>query len=119
MWVLLDDGWMEYDWAAGTTRMVPGTEGAILAAAHGRLLAATDLTADGVSRDWQVRDLTSGAGLRDVRIGADNPSPSISPVGRFVRVQSHYAGVDDKGVVVDPPVSGTGAVKLGGNSYES
>lgn len=42
MWALFDDGWVEYDWATGKTRLLEGTKGMPLDAAGGHYLASYD-----------------------------------------------------------------------------
>jgi hypothetical protein len=80
MWALFDDGWMEYDWASGSTRMIPGTKNAPLDAAHGRFgehdYGETVAT---------IRDFVTGKVLREIPVSKDSFT-GFSPDGRYVRV---------------------------------
>jgi len=100
MWALFDAGWTEYDWQAQKTRLVPGTAQAPLAAAHARFMVDR-------GRTWQVRDLMTGAAVRDIPLseeqGEPTPTPSLSPDGRFARLASHFAGYDESGRLIDDP----------------
>jgi hypothetical protein len=76
MWALVDDGWMEYDWSTGKTRMIPGTEGDRLVVAHGRY-------AEEAGAGWTIKDFVTGETVR--RITADTDLWfDFSPDGRYV-----------------------------------
>ena len=106
MWALFDTGWMEYDWETGATRMIPGTKGAVLEASHGHFLQPTNRD----ETHWVLRDFASGKTLQTMKLipAADDdmglvPAPKLSPDGRFIRLDSHYTGYDDKGNLIQGP----------------
>jgi hypothetical protein len=89
MWGLFDDGWIEYDWRSGKIRMVPGTKGAPLDAAHGRF-GDHDY---GERRDT-ITDFVSGKVLRQIPVGKDGFT-GFSPDGQYVRVIDDSYGTDN------------------------
>ncbi|VXC31661.1 hypothetical protein [Aeromicrobium sp. 9AM] len=106
MWALFDAGWMEYDWKSGATRMIPGTKNAPLSAAHGQFLQPTDKD----ETHWALRDFVTGRTLQTVQLrpATDDdmghvPSPELSPDGRFIRLDAHYTGYDDKDNLIQGP----------------
>jgi phage baseplate assembly protein gpV len=101
MWALLDDGWREFDWATGTTRLVPGTANAPMEAAHGRYA----LYDDGSQIDWLVKDFVTGALVRTVPMDPENNVGNLSPDGRFVRYDggANAAYDGDTGKLITPP----------------
>jgi len=100
MWALLDDGWTEFDWAAGTTRLVPGTANAPMEAAHGRYA----LYDDGRQIDWLVKDFVTGALVRTVPMNPEDNAGNLSPDGRYVRYDGGAnAAFGDKGKLIIPP----------------
>jgi len=96
MWALFDDGWVEYDWRTGQTRLVPDSQSAPLAAAHARFMVDQGMT-------WQVREFAAEGALRDVPLGGDEDArttPEFSPDGRFARVASQFGVYDDAGRLI-------------------
>jgi hypothetical protein len=91
MWALFDKGWVEFDWAAGTTRTVPGTADASLEAAHGRYLLRGPRQDD----DWRVLDFVTGTLVGTVRHGRDDYG-AFSPTGDYLRFSGEYV-IDDAG----------------------
>ena len=95
MWALFDDGWVEYDWAAGKTRLVPHTKGSAFEAAGGVYL---------------VEKPASGATVHDFRTGEElleippttQPVFRLSPNGASVRVEG-YAEYGDDDVLIEAP----------------
>jgi hypothetical protein len=84
MWALFDAGWMEYDWATGSTRTVPGTAGAGLRAAHGRY-AEYPGWADRGTADWIVKDFVTGEVVAAIPLERTSFA-TFSPDGRYLRV---------------------------------
>jgi hypothetical protein len=101
MWALFDDGWREFDWSNGTTRLVPGTANAPLDAAHGRYA----LHDDGRQIDWLVKDFATGSLVATVPMDPANNVGSLSPDGRFVRLDGGASAVWDgeTGKLIEPP----------------
>ena len=89
VWGLFDGGWMEFDWKADATRMVPGTKNAPLDAAHGRFgehdYGETVAT---------IRDFVTGAVLREIPVTKDSFT-GFSPDGRYVRVIDDAYSIDN------------------------
>lgn len=94
MWALFDQGWVEFDWAAGTTRTVPGTRGASLEAAHGRYLLRGARQQD----DWRIIDFVSGRTVATVPHGRDDYG-TLSTTGGYLRFDGTYT-VDESGTAV-------------------
>jgi len=108
IWALFDDGWVEFNWDTGTTRLVPDTRGRSIDAAHGVFADFRDSTEN--SSDWKIRDFTTGRVLADLpRAGgtADNPWGAetgwISPDGRYVRFDSAGAEYGDNDKLIRAP----------------
>jgi hypothetical protein len=87
MWAHLDAGWLEYDWMAGTTRMVPNTGSGVYEVAHGRYAVQG-------KRAWTVHDFGSGDQLTSMATTSGDYG-LFSPDGRFLRFFSE--GVDTMG----------------------
>lgn len=98
MWGLFDAGWIEYDWQSGRTRLVPGTKGAPLEAAHGRFADFKDIRSD-----WKISDLGTGQLIRTIPSSELRQGAAISPDGRFLRLASHFTGTDESGKVIQTP----------------
>lgn len=100
MWGLFDAGWVEYDWQSGKTRLVPGTKGAPLTAAHGRFALYNDVD----HLDWKVKDFVSGKLLRTIPISSIKNFGWFSPDGRYVRLNGKMPSYDAlTGRLIDPP----------------
>ena len=87
MWAHLDAGWLEYDWMAGATRMVPGTAEHVFETAHGRYAVQG-------KRAWTVRDFGSGGQLASITTTNDDYG-FLSPDGRFMRFFDQMSDVAD------------------------
>jgi hypothetical protein len=98
VWGLFDEGWREFDWSTGTTRLVPGTAGADLEAAHGRYAALPGT--DGPR--WDVVDFATGKPVRTVTGLSEMTAVALSPNGRFLRIGG-FINYDEKGNLAEPP----------------
>lgn len=99
MWALFDKGWMEYNWRTGATRLIPGTRNAPLEAAHGRFATYNDVD----QPDWLVKDFVTGKLVRRIQMDPVNNGGTLSPDGRFVRLNGEWPGYNEEGKLVDPP----------------
>jgi hypothetical protein len=99
VWGLFDEGWREFDWRSGETRLVPGTRGAAFETAHGRYIAQPG--PQGLK--WDVVDFASGATVRTVSVkrGGDY-FPTFSPDGHYLRI-SGYVTYNEKGGLAMAP----------------
>jgi hypothetical protein len=91
MWAHLDAGWLEYDWMADVTRMVPDTERRVYEVAHGRYAVQTKTS-------WSVHDFGSGERLASIDTTA-NDYGFLSPDGRFLRFFDQMSEVEDERAV--------------------
>lgn len=119
VWGLFDEGWREFDWSTGRTRLVPGTRGAALEAAHGRYVALPG--PDGPT--WDVVDFATGRSVRTVHLKGKDLFPTISPDGRYLRI-SGFLTYDEDGHLAEKPAPSefldlrTGrSVELPGSEY--
>ncbi|WP_027861923.1 hypothetical protein [Marmoricola sp. URHB0036] len=97
VWGLFDEGWREFDWSTGKTRLVPGTRGAVFEAAHGRYLSTGD---NGPS--LTVADFATGATVRTTPSRGEETFATFSPDGRFLRI-SGYLAYNEKGELAIKP----------------
>jgi hypothetical protein len=105
MWALFDDGWREFDWATGQTRMIPDTAHAQLNAAGGRYADPSESNWDpGSARKghWTVHDFATNAVVREITLEPGELG-GFSPDGRYVRVDAGPTMYDESGHVTDPP----------------
>lgn len=93
MWALFDEGWMEYDWESGKSRMIPGTKNAPLEAAHGRFANYNDVD----RRDWQVKEFVTGDLVRTIPIETIPEGGGFSPDGQYLRLNGSSGATDEKG----------------------
>lgn len=99
MWALFDDGWMEYDWESGATRMIPGSKNAPLEAAHGVYAVYNDVD----KLDWKIRDFVTGDLIRTVPIEQIRNAGTFSPDGRYLRLNGEWGATDEAGNWVELP----------------
>jgi hypothetical protein len=105
MWALVDDGWLEYDWSTGTTRLLPGTKGARLEAGGGRFAnpAEPNWDPDSTAKGrFTVRDLATSAVLRDLTLEPGELA-WLAPDGRHVRIDDGPTTYGDDDRLIDPP----------------
>lgn len=87
MWAHFDNGWLEYDWRSGETRMVPDSE-SVYETEHGRYAAVGPT-------DWTVRDWESGEAISRLPMTKDDYG-FFSPDGRFLRTFDQMAGINQE-----------------------
>lgn len=98
MWALLDAGWIEFDWRAGTTRLVPGTRNDPIEAGGGRYVRSRDHES---GTTWSVHSFDDPTLVLKVDLGGG--VAWLSPDGRIVRVDEGMAGFGPDGRVLDYP----------------
>ncbi|MEO7352603.1 MAG: hypothetical protein ABIR34_12470 [Marmoricola sp.] len=86
MWAHFDDGWLEYDWHTGATRMVPGTN-RTFETAHGRYVVQN-------RTQWTVHDFVSGDQVSQLRVTPDTYG-FFSPDGRYLRFSDQMAVIGE------------------------
>jgi hypothetical protein len=105
MWALFDDGWREFDWSNGRTRVIEDSANARLDAAGGRYANPAEPNWDPDSTEkghWTVRDFATGTVLREITLEPQELA-SFSPDGRYVRVDAGSTGYDETDTIIDPP----------------
>jgi hypothetical protein len=100
VWGLFDEGWREFDWSTGTTRLVPGTKGDILEAAHGRYISGGD---NGPT--LTVADFVTGDTVRTTPSRGEETFATFSPDGRFLRISGYITYNEKGGLAIKPAPS--------------
>jgi hypothetical protein len=100
VWGLFDEGWREFDWSTGTTRLVPGTKGEILEAAHGRYISGGD---NGPT--LTVADFVTGDTVRTTPSRGEETFATFSPDGRFLRISGYITYNEKGGLAIKPAPS--------------